>query len=323
MHLALNNNKGNISDIHIDPVRFIAAVEEWLQNATGMKVRVSKRKAQKILIQRQKRLRSLLQKANLTGLMELDEKERKIRFLDFMTKYLSIIFNIPEALNPLEILKSSVSNFFEEDKRFAFLQNTHYQKYKKLLFNLVERLYQDLEKYQSFKVLSRGLSAEQFFEISQHALSLSNTVMFLARDHRRLNGSVVRKYVAVYRDLGTYMEKIVRILVAVQGILRGKHVALSEINKFNTNNNVEKLKADPYFRGLLSPFNVAVWNACRHARFRTQPSTKEVKFVDNQKSMRWSYSTLKQQTCELYAAISILSHLENALNLYAIQKLGM
>ena len=41
-------------------------------------------------------------------------------------------------------------------------------------------------------------------------------------------------------------------------------VSLSKIKKYNTNNNIQRLKADRKFRALLTPFNIVVWNGSRH-----------------------------------------------------------
>jgi hypothetical protein len=83
-------------------------------------------------------------------------------------------------------------------------------------------------------------------------------------DPKHLTEIIVRKYISAYRDTGTFMEKMVRPLVAVQEILKNKDVSLSEIKKYNTSNNIQRLKADRKFQALLTPFNIVVWNGNRH-----------------------------------------------------------
>jgi hypothetical protein len=131
-------------------------------------------------------------------------------------------------------------------------------KYKELLFDLIAAICSDANKFRSVKVLLRSIPAEEFFETSQHALSLSYMVNFLQKDHKRLNEPIIRKYVSAYRDFGDHMEKIIRILVAIKEILEGNSVKFSDIKKYNTNNHVGRLKSDSKFRGLLTPFNVVV-----------------------------------------------------------------
>lgn len=137
-----------------------------------------------------------------------------------MSSYLKIIYNLPNGQDPIDFLISSVSNFFEANKKYTFLQNTKYSKYKEHLFNIIEIIYSDTTRFQAVKNLSRSIPAEESFETTQYALSLHNTIIYLHKNHKRLNAGTIRKYISAYRDLGVYMEKTVRILVAIQEILK-------------------------------------------------------------------------------------------------------
>ncbi len=305
----------------IDPVRLSTAIENLLQNMTGMKITINKRRVQKSLKPKIDRLRSLLQESNLADLWKLDEDERKRLFVRFISTYLRIIFDLPKEQDPIELMISGVSNFFEADKDYTFLKNTRYNEYKERLFMIVRIIYSDNQKLRSVKFLSRSIPAKELFETSQQALGLSKTADFLQKDHKRLTEAIVRKYISAYHDLCAYMEKITQLFVAIQGILKGNNVKLSEIKKYNTSNNVKALKSDARFRGLVTPFNITVWNACKHPGVFIEPSTKRVMFTDNQESVSWKYETLKQQACELYATLHVCSHFENALNLYTTKML--
>lgn len=296
-----------------DPDRLVDLMQEWVQNFTGLPIKINKKRARNSITRKLDSLRSLFQESKLSDLWRLNEDERTRRIENFNTEYLRIIFDLPGGLDPLELLASNLTNFFEADKKYAFFKSTKYSEYRICLFSIVDKIYSYTMKFDSVKRLLKSGSAEEVFETSQLALKLSLVADLLEKDRKPLTEATVRKYISAYRDMGAYIEKTVRILISIQKILRDENVKLSEIRKYNTRNNVEKLRTDSLFKKLLTPFNVDVWNAIKHHGVFVMPSYKKIKFTDNQKSVTWKYETLKQQT-------HILSHLGNALNLYWLQK---
>ncbi len=312
----LRSNK----EFSLDPDLLVDSVQELVQNLTGRSIRINKRKARKSIIRKLNSIRSLFQELKLVELWRLSEDERRRRMENFTTTYLRIIFDLPNEQDPLELLTSSLTSFFEADKNHAFLKNTKYTEYKTCLFMIVDNIYSDITKFDSIKTLLQSGSAEEIFKTSQLALKLSLVANFIQKDRKRFAEANISKYISAYGDMGAYMEKMVRILISIQYILKGEDAKLLEIKKYNTSNNVEKLRANSLFRKLLSPFNVGVWNATKHSGVFIMPSYRKIKFTDNKKSVTWKYETLKQQTFELYAAIYVLSHLGDALNLYWLQR---
>jgi hypothetical protein len=195
----------------------------------------------------------------------------------------------------------------ERKKRFVDFMNVSTEDSIKRCIN--RRFYQEVYQQKSFLRLS-------LLSVFPACLGYLRRIINVLQ--RLLLG---RKYISAYRDTGAFMERMVRPLVAIQEILKGKNISLSEIKKYKTSNNIQRLKADRKFRTLLSPFNIVVWNGSRHPGVVIMPSTREVKFTDNQKSVTWKYETLKKQTCELYATTYILSHFADSLNLYIMQNL--
>jgi hypothetical protein len=311
---------GSNKEIFKDPDRLVELMQERVQNLTGLPIKINKRRAKKSIIRKSDSLRSLFQESKLADLWRLNDDERRRRIENFRTAYLRIIFDLPHEQDPLELLVSSLTNFFEADKKYTFLKSTKYSEYRTCLFLLVEKIYSDATKFDSIRRLLQSGSAEDLFETSQLAIKLSRVANLLQKDRQRLTEGTVEKYISAYRDIGAYFEKIVRILMSIPKILRGENAKLFEIRKYNTRNNVESLRTDSLFKKLLTPFNVDVWNASKHSGVIIMPSYRKIKFTDNKKSVTWKYETLKQQTCELYAAVHVLSHLGNALNLYWLQK---
>jgi hypothetical protein len=307
-------------EIFKDPDRLIDLMQEWVQNLTGLPIKINKRRAKKSIIRKFNSLRSLFLESKLTDLSRLNEDERRRLIENFRTAYLRIIFDLPDEQDPLELLVYNLTNFFEVDKKYTFLKSTKYSEYRTCLFLIVGKIYSDTTKFDSVRRLLQSGSAEELFETSQLAIRLSGVPNLLQKDLKRLTEATVRKYISAYRDMGAYMEKMVRILMSIQKILRGENAKLSEIRKYNTRNNVGELRTDSLFKKLLTPFNVDVWNASKHPGVFIMPGYKKIKFTDNQKSVTWKYETLKQETCELYAVMHVLSHLGNALNLYWLQK---
>jgi hypothetical protein len=79
-----------------DPDRLIDLMQEWVQNLTGLPIKINKRRAKKSIIRKFNCLRSLFQESKLMDLSRLNEDERRRLIENFRTAYLRIIFDLPD-----------------------------------------------------------------------------------------------------------------------------------------------------------------------------------------------------------------------------------
>lgn len=194
--------------------------------------------------------------------------------------------------------------------------------YKEAICNLIEEIYNQ-QKYDDIRKFSKTIPNEDLFSTSQSAFNLLPIPDLLEHEFVPSNSHDVEEYVDAYQELGMFMEKAVRILIAIKKILNGETVSYSDIKKFNTGNYVTELKSKKNFKPLVHSFNITAHNALRHTAGgkMAQPSFRKVKFMDNQNSVSWTYETLVRQTRDLYVLVYLLSHFDNLMHNYMIKKI--
>jgi hypothetical protein len=207
-------------------------------------------------------------------------------------------------------------------EKYRFVRETNFLQYKEAIYNLIEEIYSQ-QKYDDIRKFSKTIPIEDLFSTSQSAFDLLPIPDLLEQEFGPANTYDIKEYVDAYKELGMFMEKAVRILIAIEKILSGESVSYLDIKKFNTGNYVEELKSKKNFRPLVRSFNITIHNALRHpvGGKIVQPSLKKVKFMDNKKSVSWTYETLVRQTRDLYVLVYLLSHFEHLLHNYMIKRL--
>jgi hypothetical protein len=225
--------------------------------------------------------------------------------------------------NPvLDMTEYHVAGILSLEERYGFVLETNFLQYKEAIYNLIEEIY-NRQKYEDIKKFSKTIPNEDLFSTSQSAFDLLPIPDLLEHEFGPTNSRDIEEYIDAYQELGMFMEKAVRILIAIEKILNGETLSYSDIKKFNTGNYVAELKSKKNFRPLVHSFNITVHNALRHAvgGKLVQPSLKKVKFMDNQNSVSWTYETLVRQTRDLYVLVYLLSHFENLLHNHVLKKL--
>jgi len=202
------------------------------------------------------------------------------------------------------------------------VKETNYLKYKEAIFNLIDEIYNQ-QKNEDIKRFSKTIPIEDLFSTSQSAFDLLPIPDLLEHEFGAANSPVIKEFIDAYQELGKFMEKAIRILVAIKRILKGETVSYSDIKKFNTSNDVVELKSRKIFRPLVSGFNITVYNATRHSvgGKMVRPLLKKVDFMDNQNTVSWNYETVILQTRNLYVLVYLLSHFEDFLHNHTIKKL--
>ena len=302
--------------------KFVNSIEELIQDLTGADIRFNNSDRRKIK-NKFKQLDESRKEWYKQDYKSLTKASKKELYLNFINKLSRVAFNMPNSTNPaLDLAEYYISGILSIEKQHKFVKETNYSKYKDAVFNLIEEIYSQ-QKYVDVKEFSRTIPVEDVFSTSQFAFDLSSIPDLLERKFEATRGPKIKEYVNAYSDLGAFMEKAIRILIAIEKILKGENAVYSDINKFNTRNSVEHLKTKRAFNSLVSSFNITVFNASKHPvggkRFR--PSVKKVDFTDNKDTVSWSYETLVRQTRDLYVLVYLLSHFEDFLNVHIIKKL--
>jgi hypothetical protein len=309
--------------LDIDSDQIINSVEELVQNLTGttdFKFNKGEKKKIRSRFNKLQKFRKEWYRRNIGSLHGGNKRELYLNFINDLTK---VALNLPNSANPaLDLAGYYVSSILAFEDRYKFVKETNYLEYKNALNYLIE-IIDNKQKFEKVKEFSRTLPVNDLFSTSQFTFELSSMPDALEHKFGSSSSPTIMGYVDSYRKLGMFMEKAVRILIAVERILRGETVIYSDIKKFNTGNDIAHLKSKRIFKLLVSNFNITVYNATRHTvgGVTIQPSSKSVEFTDNKATASWKYETLVQQTRDLYALVYLLSHFEDFLNGYKIKRL--
>ncbi|MGH9983139.1 MAG: hypothetical protein ACRD8W_04190 [Nitrososphaeraceae archaeon] len=301
---------------------FINSLEELIQNLTGAEIKFNKAERRKIRTRFNKlqKFRKEWYQQNLSSLQSGNKRELYLNYINDLTR---VALNVSDSTSPaLDLASYYVSSILAFEERYKFVKETNYLKYKSALDNLIEVI-DNKQKYEKVKEFSRTLPVKDLFSTSQFAFELSSVPDLLEHKFGTTNSPTIMGYIDIYRKLGTFMEKAIRILIAVEMIIGGMTVAYPDIKRFNIGNYVAHLNSKGIFRPLVSSFNITVYNATKHpvGGVRVQPSSKSVDFMDNQNTVSWKYETLVRQTRDLYALVYLLSHFEDFLNCHKIKRL--
>lgn len=147
----------------------------------------------------------------------LKEGNRKELFFNFANELTKVALNISNSANPvLDMTEYHIGGILSLGERYRFVRETNFLRYKEAIYNLIEEIYNQ-QKYNDIRKFSKTILTEDLFSTSQSAFGLLSIPDLLEQEFGpTTNSHDIKEYVDAYKELGMFMEKAVRILVAIK-----------------------------------------------------------------------------------------------------------
>lgn len=255
-----------------------------------------------------------IEKIELIKKESSDPSETLVSFFQIMDSLMhSWIPTIPRDQHFVDWYVNFYADAIKPPAQLLFLNETQFENYQRLLKDLIARIYNlgRIDKVSQF--LEQVDRSDDAYVIAQAFFTrLLSYYQYLEKKKVRTTRKTIEKHIQIYGEISGHFEKHLRVILGLIEILRKDQVLVyKELRRKSLAYNEQRLRRDPDYSSLASPFNRTIRNAISHKSYVLDPLEKKVEFIDLRKSVIVSYQDFKKQVKELSSLILVLSQLRS------------
>lgn len=226
------------------------------------------------------------------------------------TLFQTITHEIPKNVHALDYL-FEVCEELLRDFRFDwnYLRNTEYAKHLQALRKLFTELKEEQKISKSWEILREFKDSRDFYPLLQATFHrLIKYYEFLGRDFSKIEKRQIDKYLEIYQELSGHYEKLISLIAALVGLLRGGAIFTYEAARNRSlYQNVRFVQKDGW-EIFVSGFDRRMRNAIVHKTYKVDILKERVEFIDRSNTVTLIFKEVQKETRELGALLLILPH---------------